>query len=794
MEKSSAQLRHWDWTSVILLFILLQMVAARLLSTNWTPHLNFIQTFTSMGMALGLALGYSHFTRRTARWLSFLYMLLMLPLQWTLIFDEGVSLEERLVSIGGRLLFSISEFLSRRPVEDPLFFVAIMSVIFWIMSASAGFRLIRDQNFLAVTLPSAIGLLVIQNYDNFEDRLWVIAFFAFNALCLLGRLNFLQNQKRWKEKRIFLSPESNTDLASGMAIAAGLIILIAWSIPHSISSIDAARQAWGRATKPWTDFTERMQNAVSALRSPSPGRSTEFFGTELQLGLGFPLSESIMFTVQAPSLSVSEKPPRYYWRGRVYDYFANDQWYISGTTREEFSPLGGGPSLEYVEGKTPKRFVFSTGETKFSLVYAPAQPIWISRPATYLTAPAGGNDDIVTWVVKTALQPGETYQVDAVLSNPTIQQLREAGTEYPEWIAEKYLQLPEDFSPRLSALAVEVTASAETPYDKAAAITRYLRETIAYSDEIPSPPRNEDPLEWVIFEHKQAYCVYYASAQVLMLRSLGIPARMAVGFSQGQALADGPVIGGEEESISPNTYTVRQREAHAWPEVYFPGVGWVEFEPTGGQPALSRPSSPQNLASIQPPPIPDFSGSNGQGDEFQGERPELENPDTTPAGALLSLLSLLYLIPVFITLAALTVFLSRRYALPERIPTFVRTTLERSGTETPNWVIQWERWVTLSPIERSFESINFGLRLLKQPAPIHATPIERAEALTAILPDSRLEVKTLLDEHQTSLYTFRTANASKARRAALRLKAQIILSIVRYFLTGAYSTQTRESV
>ena len=237
MKKSPVQLYWWDWPAVALLFILLQVLASRLVTTTWTPHLNFIQTFTTMGSVIGLALGYSQFKRRSARWISFGYMFIMLPLIWTRVIDDQVELDERLLSVAGRLLYSISEFFSRRPVEDPLFFVAVMSIMFWVISASAGFRLTRHQNFLAMVLPSAIGLLVIQHYDNgIASRIWFLAFFIFIALFLLGRLNFLQDQKHWRERRVFLSPENSIDLTSSMAIAAGLIIITAWTIPISITS------------------------------------------------------------------------------------------------------------------------------------------------------------------------------------------------------------------------------------------------------------------------------------------------------------------------------------------------------------------------------------------------------------------------------------------------------------------------------------------------------------------------------------------------------------------------------
>jgi transglutaminase-like putative cysteine protease len=785
MEKSSTHFRWWDWAAILLLFALLQIVTGRLVATEWTKHLALVQISTSMGIAIGLALGYSQFQLKTARWISFAYMVILLPLQWTLVIEEA-SLEEQLLSVGGRLLFSISEFFARRPVEDPLFFVASMSITFWIISASAGFRLIRHQNFLAAALPSAIGILIIQNYDNgTAGRLWFLAFFIFIALFLLGRLNFLQDQKHWREKRIFLSPENSVDLTSGVAIAAGLIILMAWTVPVSITRIDSARQAWNRITKPWDDFSRRMENAVSALESTTSGRPGEFYGTELELGQGFPLSGTVMFEVQVPDLAVGQKPPRYYWRGRVYDYFAKDQWYTTGTTRQEYSPQNPAPAIEQNTGGTLARFIFNAGESRFALLYAPQQLVWASRGGSFLAAPAGEKKDIFSWSASPTLLPGETYQVDSVLSNPNIEQLRAAGTEYPAWVTESYLQLPADFSPRIRELAEEITAEAETPYDKAGALTRYLRENIEYAATVPPAPRNADTLEWILFEHKQGYCVYYATSEILMLRSLGIPARMAVGFAQGEGVSTRDNNLREEEGLTPSLYSVRRKNAHAWPEVYFPGIGWVEFEPTGNQNPLNRPVAAQDTGNITPPNT-DLLGE----EILPPEREDIPVETDPVASTNNSLLYFLFLIPILIASAALTIYLSRRYAIPTRIPILLRAGFERSGAQVPPWVARWERWVSISPIEQAFESINFGLRLLKEPASIHATPVERADKLARILPHMQNPIKVLLDEHQTSLYTSRTADVTEARRAAFQLRVQVIISFIRHFWTGTYFAKT----
>jgi transglutaminase-like putative cysteine protease len=763
------QSRWWDWAAVALHFVLLQTVASRLVATTWTPFLYLTQTFAYMGFVIGMALGYSTFHRRTVRVLNFLYMLVLVPLQWTLVIDQNTSLEEQFASVGGRLYFATSDFLARQPVEDPLFFVALMSITFWIISSLAAFALVRNQSYLGAILPASIGLLVIQNYDGgVAGRLWFLAFFAFIALLLLGRLQFLQNKLSWRARRIFLSPDNSVDLTSSMAVAAGLIIMVAWTVPASITSMNSAVKTWNRVTRPWHEFTERMENAVSALESPSGGKLGEFFGSQLALGRGFPLSDLVMFQVEAPDLPYEEKPPRYYWRGRTYDRFLNGQWYTSGTVREEYSPAVTNPFQVDIGQRTSAHFIFHTGKTNFSLLYSPAQPIWVSRPGITFAVPADIGEDIVAWHAYPALRGGETYQVDAILTTPNRLQLQEAGTAYPEWITQKYLQLPRDFSPRIQELAKEITAGAQTPFEKVTLITRYLRENIAYSQTIPNPPSNKDSLEWVVFDYKQAYCVYYASAEVLMLRSVGIPARMAVGFAQGERDGD--------------KYVVRRLNSHAWPEVYFPNIGWVEFEPTAGQAPLDRPLPPQDPANPNLlAPLNSLRTEDGQ--NFAGRDRDIAGVTTptqeTPAG-----FQTWFLLPIFAALAFLIVFLSRRYTLPVRVPVFLRTAIERSGIDVPAWVVRWETWVRLSPIERAFESVNFALRNLDGAVPVHSTPMERAAKLTRILPAKANEIKVLLDEHQTSLYTSRVADDTSARRAASDLRKQVIVERIRYLFFG----------
>ena len=643
-----------------------------------------------------------------------------------------------------------------------------MTLAFWFISSWAGYSLTRHQNYLRAVLPSAVGLLIIHNYDHSNPaRLWIMAFFAFVALLLLGRLHYLQNRESWQARRILLSPDNGLELTSSMAIAAGLLILVSWTIPASLSSWNSAARTWDKVTRPWQRFTEKMENAVSALESPSGSKRGEFYGSEMPLGRGWPLSDAVMFSVEAPEIPSEQRPPRYYWRGRSYNYFMNGQWYSTGTDREEYSPETVNPFNVEAEGKTPATFKFKTGDSSFSLLYSPSEPIRVDHPGITFTQPSEASEDIIAWHAFPWLKAGETYEVDTLIANPNSQQLQEAGTDYPDQVAEKYLQLPENFPASIKQLAQDITANAPTPYDKAAAITDYLRSNIEYASTVPNPPRNRDRLEWFLFDYKKGFCVYYASSEVTMLRSLGIPARMAVGFAQGDKDGD--------------SYTVRRLHAHAWPEVYFPGIGWVEFEPTASQPALSRPLPPRDPNEIDP-----VSPFNPRLDDFAGREPE-EDPGILPTNAEQegAVSPLLYLIPLFIAAAATAFFANRRFQLSIYVPVLVRASLERTGMKVPKWVRNWENWVHLSQIEKAFESVNFGLRTLEtEKVPVHSTPIERARKLSRLLPQMSEQIKLLLDEHQTYLYTSRDADVVQARQAASYIRRQVIVERFRYLLFG----------
>jgi protein-glutamine gamma-glutamyltransferase len=144
---------------------------------------------------------------------------------------------------------------------------------------------------------------------------------------------------------------------------------------------------------------------------------------------------------------------------------------------------------------------------------------------------------------------------------------RAAGTEYPDAIQNLYLQLPDELDPRIPQLAQKITATAGNPYDKAVVLESYLRRNFGYTLNLAGKP-GADPLAQFLFVTKAGHCEYFASAMAVMLRTLGIPSREVNGF-----------LPGEFNDIA-GDYIVRASDAHSWVEAYFPGSGWITFDPT----------------------------------------------------------------------------------------------------------------------------------------------------------------------------------------------------------------------
>ena len=196
---------------------------------------------------------------------------------------------------------------------------------------------------------------------------------------------------------------------------------------------------------------------------------------------------------------------------------------------------------------------------------------------------------------------GFTYEVRGSVSAATVEELQASGSGYPFWTLQRYLQLPSDLGDesleRLRRLAAAIVVDAASPYDMAAAIEGYLcctplrdsagvllldaegqpRVVYPFTTDIELPPPRADAVTWWLLDNRDeaglpigGYYDYHASAMAVLLRTLGIPARISTGY----------VLTEDNFDARTRTFIVRGQHAYSWVEVFFPEYGWVDFDPT----------------------------------------------------------------------------------------------------------------------------------------------------------------------------------------------------------------------
>jgi transglutaminase-like putative cysteine protease len=290
----------------------------------------------------------------------------------------------------------------------------------------------------------------------------------------------------------------------------------------------------------------------------------------------------------APVMYVRTGAPAY-WRGLIFDTYRDGAWTASRKGYvAQFPPYIPsrllGPAPLHSAGTFVQ--VFRMARTMPGVINA-AYPIEsLYAPVTALRRDAYG-----TFRTPDVLKAGMTYSVVSYIPNLSAQELRQddwaLGTE-PEGNA-AYLDAG-SLSLGATRLTMQIVQSAfaandsNTQYDLVMGLTAYLQKHYRYSLELGHVPPGRDPVDWFLFDTKVGYCEQFATAEVLMLRSLGIPARLATGYALGDY---DPIL---------NQAIVRERDAHAWVEVWFADHGWVPFDPTPGASGLAATRFPNHWA------------------------------------------------------------------------------------------------------------------------------------------------------------------------------------------------------
>lgn len=300
-----------------------------------------------------------------------------------------------------------------------------------------------------------------------------------------------------------------------------------------------------------------------------------------------------------------------YWRGATFDYYTGHSFETRTSEAERVEPAaierdanerqrdymnfygdssrnGNDDRLTYLIPESPldlparemagshemRQFVTVIGGVMTSL-YGASRVERVTTSIKGLTVSQAGN-----LTPAMSLPVGSIYEVLSRVPETDPEKLRAAAAQrasLPPSISMFYLQkhpASEPDNPRLAELAAQITKGISNDYDRVVAIQDYIARTCKYNLQAPAPPRDRDVVEHFLFDAKQAYCDRFAAAMTLLCRYANIPARLASGFLTGDIERDG-------------TYLVREKHKHVWTEVFFPNVGWVEFDATDGAEDIS---------------------------------------------------------------------------------------------------------------------------------------------------------------------------------------------------------------
>jgi transglutaminase-like putative cysteine protease len=495
--------------------------------------------------------------------------------------------------------------------QETIVFASGLMLLAWLLAAYTGWSTFRQRRpLLGLT---AMGLAVSFNGYFGRAPIWSAALFVAFAVLITAVMHLANLEQDWLARGVDFSDQIRLDLVMYSGAIALLLLLAVLAMPTiRISSLSRALRDIP-IVKQAEDTLERV---FAGVRQPPRGGLAAGGDVEGFAGGGMPrayllgnppeLYETVVLTATV-SLSSGEGdegpvpaglPSQVHWRGLSYDIYTGSGWARSDERVEIVSadqPIPSSSAQRQTTVHQSVNWLFDSRTVRYTL----GLPLFFDQA---VSTHWRGLEDLV-W----AEGKGTQYRAASLVSMATRDELSStAVAEVPLAIMAQYSDLPATVPVRVHELAQEIAGAAPNPYEQARALERFLRQ-YTYSLEVDLPPNGVDPVDFFLFEQQAGYCDYYASAMTVMARSLGLPARIGVGF-----LPQPP----DENGVQ----TIYQIDGHSWAEIYFPGYGWIEFEPTAAFP--SPHDSATNLNADRP-----FDFDADLGLPFPQDTPAIPEPD-----------------------------------------------------------------------------------------------------------------------------------------------------------------------
>ncbi|MBI3749914.1 MAG: transglutaminase domain-containing protein [Chloroflexi bacterium] len=602
------------WATLALTVLLSLTFAWSLDDARWVlgrpEYLDFLQ-WSVVG---GVLAGFVGAKVKWGRWLTYLigsvFAALIVPLfTGSIGLPDGGSPHDMYVATASAVVNAYTDIVVNNQAStiQYLHYLLTLGLLVWATSMFASYAVFGHHRPLNAVV--VVGLLLIGDMGlTINDQLVYLVVYSLAALFLLIRGHVIEEQAEWLRRRIGDPASISSVYLRGGTAFVSLAVVGALVLTQTAASAPLAG-AWAGMK----DGLTQLSSAVSRFL-PAGGANRSFgvtFGPNAAVQQVWTTDASLALTVQL----TPGDDTRYYWRAVTYDRIDLNGWSMSNT-RTVDRAAGDGLLTGYAdnvapEGRKEVTFGVIPADFRSSTILSPATPEKVDEGARltvvgldgyFATVDRNGGSGPYTVTALVPVEGNDPGQLNEEL-------LRAAGTDYPREIRSLYLGVADGqlgpFARQLEE-TIKAESPSDTPYDLAATIVKELHSSaFTYDTDVRSLNCAGISTVECFAQYKRGFCQYYAATMAVLLRDLNVPTRIAQGFLPGSRDRQT----GQERILNSN--------AHAWVEVYFPNVGWVTFDPTGGGLAQLAP-----LPSGRPLP----SGAKSSGGAALLTRP----PETDP--------------------------------------------------------------------------------------------------------------------------------------------------------------------
>ena len=555
-------LMSWeDWLTFGAAIIVFLSVAVSIQQANWVRNMPPLVPTVGAGLLIGLFAARIRFSALVLQPASIALGLVVVILA-AQSFADGVTFSERLADFRLRMDEWFAVVRAGDISNDDLPFVTLVHGVAWLAAYLGAWSIYRWHNAWLALVPGGVVLLANISFLKGNPS-GAFLIFTFGAIMLISRLHIQKSQARWKRQGVEYPEWMSLNAMNFTLILTVVLIVVAWRIPLGAQAA-VVEGVFDKVVSPVTNKSENMVRLFHNIDSRK-GARLHTFGPTLPIQGNVKLGTKPLLEVNSGQGGLI--------RATSYDEYTGNGWKTGDrdVTRIDSRVIvapddasgvykGRTATIRHVKILDAESTILSSG-------------IYISSNLnSTVETPKSFAGDVERVRSRRGLDKDDTYNTVGSESTASAEALSAAGTTYPEWVRERYLQLPKNLPARVVDEARLVAGAATGSYNQALAIQEYLRQ-FPYDLAVESPPAGRDTVDFLLFDLKRGYFDYQATAMAVMLRTLGIPSRVAVGY-----------VLDPDEAVE-TKYLVRKDDAYTWVEVFFPGYGWVSFNPTQDKPA-----------------------------------------------------------------------------------------------------------------------------------------------------------------------------------------------------------------